>query len=114
MKRARVGCEELESKKRRVEIKSFKKWKTELDRDHQTLIWLECVPTSCKKLVDKLKCKVCARFVDKLVGMRNFNDKWINGATSLRISNIFKLLASYITKGGIVCPAALTHPMTVT
>lgn len=44
--------------------------------------------TPCKKLVDKMKCKICARFMDKLVGMRNFSDKWICGAASLRISNI--------------------------
>lgn len=93
MKRARAesGRESSESdiaKKRRVEVKSYQKWQKELDKDYQTLSWLECTTTTSKDLVDELKCKVCAKFMDKLVGMRNFNDKWICVAKSLRISNI--------------------------
>ena len=63
-------------KQRRVEVKSFQRWKKELDKDYQTITWLECtaVPPG-NKLVDKLKCKVCT-------------DRLEIGAVSLRITNI--------------------------
>ena len=37
--------------------------------------------------VDKLRCKVCAEFVDKIRG-KNFSDKWISGADFVRTSNV--------------------------
>ena len=39
-------------------------------------------------MVHKLKCKACTEFVDKIRGSRNFSDKWIVGADSLRLSNV--------------------------
>ena len=47
-----AGC----SKKRRVEHATFLKWKHDLDREHQTLSWLECDSEveSGKKVVFKL------------------------------------------------------------
>ena len=52
--------------------------------------WLDC---SCdregdKKPVNKLSCKVCSEFVDRMRGMKNFSDKWIVGADSIRVSNV--------------------------
>ena len=44
-------------KQRRVEVKSFQRWKKMLDIDYQTMTL-----TPGNKLVDKLKCK----FVDRL------------------------------------------------
>ena len=41
-----------------------------------------------KKVVARLKCKVCTEFVDKIRGRKNFSDKWIVGADSVRISNV--------------------------
>ena len=37
------------------------------DKDYQTMTWLECtaVPPG-NKLVDKLKCKVCTKYMDRL------------------------------------------------
>ena len=58
-------------KKRRVELKTFYRWQRDLDKDYQTISWLECTTTDYKKVVDKLKCKVCARFMDRIRGMRN-------------------------------------------
>ena len=41
-----------------------------------------------KKMVTRLKCKVCTEFVDKIRGRKNFSDKWIIGADLVRISNV--------------------------
>ena len=41
-----------------------------------------------KKTVEKLKCKVCIQFESKIDRRRNFSDKWIAGADSVRTSNI--------------------------
>ena len=43
---------------------------------------------SGKKIVEKLKCKVCTEFVDKIRGRKHFSDKWICGADSVRTSNV--------------------------
>ena len=40
------------------------------------------------KPVNKLRCKVCSKFVDRIRGMKNFSDKWIVGADSIRLSNV--------------------------
>ncbi len=36
----------------------------------------------------QLKCKACAEFVERIRGRKNFSDKWIVGADSVRISNV--------------------------
>ena len=36
----------------------------------------------------KLKCKVCVKFQSKIVGHRNYSNKWIVGADSICISSI--------------------------
>lgn len=76
--------------KRQVEFATFQKWQRDLDRDYATMSWLDC---SChkvggKKLVFKLRCKVCSEFVDRIRGLKNFSDKWIQGADSVRVSNV--------------------------
>ena len=76
--------------KRRVDYATFQKWQRDLDREYQTMSWLDC---SCdreggKKPVNKLRCKVCSEFVDRIRGMKNFSDKWIVGADSIRVSNV--------------------------
>ena len=95
MKRAREA--ELEtvesdvSKKRTVLFNTFQKWKSQLDKEYQTLSWLECeasTSTAGKRIVDQLKCKVCTKFKDHIRGKRNYSDRWIEGAGSLRLSNI--------------------------
>ena len=36
----------------------------------------------------KLKCKICSKYREKLIGRKNFNDKWISeGADSIRTTN---------------------------
>ena len=36
----------------------------------------------------KLKCRMCAKFKDRIVGRRNFSDRWIAGAESVRATNV--------------------------
>ena len=42
----------------------------------------------CKKVVVKLKCKVCADFADRIRGQKNFSNKWIVEADSVSIGNV--------------------------
>ena len=64
-------------KKRRV---SLYKWKTELNKECNTLSWLECESNGLgtRKIVEKLKCKVCVQDESKIMGRRNYSDKWIS------------------------------------
>ena len=54
------------------------------------MTWLECDVTSEAgvKYVTKLKCRVCTKYKEKIAGRKNFSDKWINGAHSVRTTNI--------------------------
>ena len=48
-------------------------FKSELDKDHQTMTWLECEATTNsagKRVVDTLKCKVCSKFKSQLQSKR--------------------------------------------
>ena len=93
MKRRRETQDEgkLEgAKKRRVDFTTFQKWQRDLDREYQTKSWLDCdtKKEGAKKVVTKLKCKVCAEFVEKIKGRKNFSNRCIVGAYSVRISNV--------------------------
>ena len=76
--------------KRSVAHSTFLKWRGELDKEFQTISWLDCDVRNerVKKVVTKLKCKACIRFESKIVGRRNYSNKWIVGADSVRTSNI--------------------------
>ena len=41
-----------------------------------------------KRVVEKLKCKVCAKFAEGIRGTRNFSEKWIVGVHSVHTSNL--------------------------
>ena len=90
MKRRRDTQSGAGNAKKRVTHATFTKWQRDLDRDCQTMTWLDCetMTESGKKVVEKLKCKVCTEFVDKIRGRKNFSDKWICGADSVRTSNV--------------------------
>lgn len=62
----------------------------ELDRECETVTWLTCeVDTKGhKKTVSKLRCSVCVDYKERICSRRNFSDKWIVGADSIRTSNI--------------------------
>ena len=78
------------AKKRRVEYSTFLKWKRDLDREYQTMSWLDSdsETDSGKKVVSKLKCKVCKEFEERISSRKNFSSKWIVGADSVRVSNV--------------------------
>ena len=79
-----------EAKRRRVSYASFLKWKVDHDREWQTLTWLGCISAleQGKKLVSALCCEICTKYHDRIKGRKNFNEKWITGAESLRSSNV--------------------------
>ena len=93
MKRALSSSDEAstsEAKKRKVTYATYQKWKSELDRDCQTVSWLDCESkvVAGKRIVSKLRCSMCAKFKAKIGSRRNFSDRWIVGADSVRTSNI--------------------------
>ena len=91
MKRGREAQQEAKgAKKQRVDYATFQKWQRDLDREHQTMSWLDCVAEreGVKSIVTKLKCKVCTEFADKILGRKNFSEKWIAGADSVQVSNV--------------------------
>lgn len=80
----------LPDKKRLVSLVTFQKWKTELEKECHTLSWLACETTGvgAKKSVVKLRCSVCVQYQSRIEGRRNYSSKWIDGADSIRSSNI--------------------------
>ena len=91
MKRGPSKASEGEpAQKRAVSYETFKMWRTVLDREYQTVSWLDCeaVPESGKKAVKRLKCSVCSKFKANIRGRRNFSERWIIGADSVRTSNV--------------------------
>ena len=90
MKRRHDTQSEVGNAKKHVTHDTFLKWKCDLDRECQTMTWLDCETgmESGKKIVEKLKCKVCTEFVDKIRGRKHFSNKWICGADSVRTSNV--------------------------
>ena len=60
MKRHRDTQSEVGNAKKRVTHDTFVKWKRDLDRECQTMTWLDCETgmESGKKIVDNLKCTV--------------------------------------------------------
>ena len=76
-------------KKRKVAYSTFPKWRTYLDRECQTISWLECdTEPGRKRVVAKLRCAMCVKFRTSISSSRNFSHKWILGAESIRSSNI--------------------------
>ena len=77
--------------RRTVDHSTFRKWQRDFDRDCKTLTWLDC-DTKLEfgnKVVIKLKCTVCTKFKDKIMGRKNFSNKWIVGAESVHTSNVW-------------------------
>ena len=72
MKRALSSSAEastLEAKKHKVMYATYQQWKSELDRDCQTVSWLDCESkvVAGKRIVLKLRCSMCAKFKVKIV-----------------------------------------------
>ena len=90
MKRTRSDEDSGPAAKRFVSHATFLKWQGEMNKEFQTVSWLDCEMKNerVKKLVTKLKCKVCVKFQSKIVGRRNYSNKWIVGADSIRTNSI--------------------------
>lgn len=55
------------------------------------MTWLDCescIEEGVKVVVTKLKCQVCAKYRGRILGRKNFSDKWISGADSIRTTTI--------------------------
>ena len=76
--------------RRRVAHETFLKWQRDLDKDLQTVTWLECQAEvdMGKKTVGKISCLVCKKYRDYIKGRKNFSEKWLSGVHSLCTSNI--------------------------
>ena len=91
MKRASSsGTASAPEAKRKVAYATFSKWKVDMDKECQTVTWLDCDTEvqAGKRFVTKLRCSVCTKFKTKIVGRRNFSGRWIAGAESVHSSNI--------------------------
>ena len=64
------------------------RWIAESDKTLSTATWLvyEIDRTNRSRVVS-LKCLVCARYSQKLVGMRNYNSAFVEGTSNLRTSS---------------------------
>ena len=90
-KRAMPACTASASKKqkRQVTMATFKKWQTQLKREHQTLSWLRCdLDATNKELVSVLWCDACRKHERSITGMKNFSRAWLEGSTNHKTSNI--------------------------
>ena len=91
MKRMRAASSgDQQTKRRKVKHETYKKWVVQYDRECQTVTWLDC-DTGFEdgvKVVMKLKCRMCTKYRQKIVGRKNFSDKWINGADSIQTTNV--------------------------
>ena len=99
MKRAQSSSDASapEPKKRNVAYATYQKWKTDMDRECLTVTWLDCDTelSSRKKIVTKLRCSVCAKFKTRIATRRNFNERWLLGAESVRYCSVFQFSVNY-------------------
>jgi len=79
-----------QSKRRSVTYATYQKWCRDFDRELQTMSWLDCSTTykDGRKILTHLRCTTCAKFEARIKGRRNYSARWIDGADSLRTSNI--------------------------
>ena len=88
MKRRAESVEAASSvvKKRAVMAKTVEKWKTDHDRELDTLTWLT-YKMADRNHVDSMSCSVCTCFRAKIQGIRNFSPAFIEGTQNLRVSS---------------------------
>ena len=86
--RAAMSATSSETKKRSVLKSTVDCWIVDNDKALSTTVWLkyDTDPADRTRVVT-LKCSVCAKFVDRLVGMRNYNPAFVEGSGNLRASS---------------------------
>ena len=67
--------------------KTVEKWKTNHDRELDTLTWLT-YKMADRNHVDSMSCSVCTCFRAKIQGMRNFSPAFIEGTQNLKKSGL--------------------------
>ena len=75
----------LEAPTKHVVLKTtVDKWVAENDKMLNTVLWLnyEADPANHTRVVS-LKCSICSRFREKLIGMRNYNAAFVEGSANL-------------------------------
>ena len=85
---------EYASKPQKVKANTYQKWVRDYDREYKTLSWLDS-ETSWnigEKVVEKLKCKVCTKYKERIIGRRNLSNKWIEVAFILPSTNLLIML----------------------
>ena len=89
MKRSRPQIDS-ETKSRSVTYLTFQKWRCNYDWEYSTVSWLDCEKKTehGKVIVTCLKCVVCTKHKESIKNRRNFNSKWIDGAATMKTSNI--------------------------
>ena len=80
----------LEPKKRKVTYSTYEKWRHDFDRECKSMTWLGCETEMAggKRWVKRLNCTICKKYKERISGRRNYSERWISGADSLRTSNI--------------------------
>ena len=70
------------TKKRAVPKTTVNKWITENDKVHNTALWLKYNTDPANRArVASLKCSICSMFSEKLVGMRNYSNAFVDPRT---------------------------------
>ena len=70
--------------KRAVQKSTVDRWIAESDKTLNTSVWLTYdTDRADRSRVVALKCSICARFRDRLVGRRNYSAAYIEGSVNL-------------------------------
>ena len=81
--------------KRAVQKSTVDRWIAESDKTLNTSVWLTYdTDRADRSRVVALKCSICARFRDRLVGRRNYSAAYIEGSVNLRASSYKEHTAS--------------------
>jgi len=81
--------------KRAVQKSTADRWIAESDKTLNTSVWLTYnTDRADRSRVVALKCSICARFRDRLVGRCNYSAAYIEGSVNLRASSYKEHAAS--------------------
>ena len=75
------------SKRSLVQTRTVEEWKKRLDKDLNTVVWLEFDIVDCDH-VASIRCSVCTKFKSQLESMRNFRSSFIDGPTNIHVSTV--------------------------
>ncbi len=79
-----------EAKRTNVKHETHKKLLAQYDRECQTVTWPICETgiDAGVKVAMHLKRRVCTKYRQRIVGRKNFSDKRVTGADSVRTTNV--------------------------